>query len=217
MSDHWALDSGSVAVLGRTQTGKTTSSREMHAETSRVSIWLNRRGTDRVGNVAGKRVRSIKGLESGFASNTYRYNFLSSDPEQDVVTLQEWLWEVAHRADRELPLQLVVDEAHHLAPQSQKKDLASRDAIRKMAKEGMKRNIKLILITQDPVAMDKQTLRQSEYRLIFEMSTEAQHHTREYGFDFERLSETDKHTGVLHRADGEVLDGAVKARSKYAV
>lgn len=216
MSDHWATDAGSIGVLGRTQTGKTTSSREVHAETSRVSIWLNRRGSDRVPNVAGKRVRSLEGLESGFRSNTRRYNFLSAAPEQDVVTLQEWLWEVAHRADRELPLQLVVDEAHHLAPQTNAKDEPSRDAVRKLAKEGMKRNIKLVLITQDPVALDKQTLRQTEYRLIFEMSTEAQHHVSEYGFDFEQLATTDKHTGVLHRADGEVLDGAVKARSKYA-
>lgn len=215
MSEWW-VDANSLASLGASQVGKTSVVRELHAETSRVSIWLNETGDERVGNVTGKRVRSTGGLKSGFAEDVRRYNFLSRDRRSDVVGLQEWLWSVAERADRRLPLQVVIDEAHRAAPQTNADGVPHRDAVRKLSKEGIKRNIKLVLITQDPVAIDKQALRQMKYRLVFPMANEQWDALSKYGFRRDLVEDAPEYTGVLHHQTGGVLQDEVRAKEKYA-
>jgi hypothetical protein len=80
----------------------------------------------------------------------------------------------------------------------------------------VKRGVKFVGITQDPTTYDKKALRQSDYRLVFDMSAENREAVSRYGFSWETVDETDRYTGVLHAASGEVLDGAVKAESRYA-
>lgn len=213
---HWTVDAGHVFVLGRTQTGKTTLAREIHAENNRVSIWLNERGNDRVSNVSGKRVSSIRGLESGMADNVYKYNFLSNDRKADLQRLQRWAWEKADRSDRKLRMQIVADEIHRLAPQSGKDSLPGRDEIRQLAKEGMKRNVKLVGITQDPVAFDKQSLRQREYLALYGLSAEQANYISDYGVDPEKIHSQDQYAGVVYHAEGYVVAEGVKAQKKYA-
>ncbi len=213
---HWATDAGSVIVVGRTQTGKTTTAREIHATNRRVSIWLNERGKHRVPNIRGRRVRSLEGLRSGMADNCYKYNWLSSDRKRDIQLLSDWAWSVAERSDRNLEIQVVADELHRLAPQSQKTDLAGRDEIRQIAKEGQKRNISLVGVTQDPISMDKQTLRQREYLLCYPLSAEQSNYMNDYGVDVGHVNNQDDYSGVLYHASGEVLKEGVRARSKFA-
>jgi hypothetical protein len=216
--DHWTIDSFNAAVLGRTQTGKTSTARELHAETPRLSIWVNEQGDGRVPNVAsdGQPVRSIEGIKQAFARDQWAINLLSADRERDIPALQSYLWQVADRADRQFPMQVVIDEVHRPAPQSQQDDLPARDAIRRLAKEGNKRNIKTVLVTQDPVSMDKQTLRQSEYRVVFEMSAEQRDAVSQYGFEWDAVESGDRFTGAVHDASGRVLEDQVKADGKYA-
>lgn len=216
--DHWTIDSFNAVVLGRTQTGKTSTARELHAETPRLSIWVNEQGDGRVPNVAsdGQPVRSIEGIKQAFARDQWAINLLSSDRERDIPALQSYLWQVADRADRQFPMQVVIDEVHRPAPQSQQDDLPARDAIRRLAKEGNKRNIKTVLVTQDPVSMDKQTLRQSEYRVVFEMSAEQRDAVSQYGFEWDAVESGDRFTGAVHDASGRVIEERVKADKKYA-
>jgi len=213
---HWTADAGHVFVLGRTQTGKTTLAREIHAENDRVSIWVNETGDDRVGNVAGTRVRSIEGLESAMSRNEYKINWLSSNRERDIQRLQSWAWEKAELSDRNFRMQIVLDELHRAAPQSQSTELQPRDAVRRLAKEGMKRNVKIVGITQDPVAMDKQTLRQREYLAVYGLSAEQSRYISDYGVDPSRVNAQDEYAGIVYHASGEVVTEGVKAQEKYA-
>lgn len=213
---HWTTDSGSVAILGHTQTGKTTLARQMHAENSRLSIWINGRGEDRVPNVHGERYESVDGVVRGMARDETKINLLSKDPKADVVTLQERMWGWAHRTDRQLQMQVVIDELHNVAPQSGKETLPPRDAVRKMAKEGQKRGIKFIGITQDPVSMDKQTLRQTEYTALF-----ANHYTQETSLErlnlpFDDAQRLPEYHCMVIDAKGERIEEAIKAHEKYA-
>lgn len=209
-----------MAVLGKTQTGKTATVREMHATNSRVSIWVNERGTHRVPDVAseGQTVRSIAGLKAAFGRNQYKINFLPSDRNEALPQLRQWLWDVADRTDRDLPIQVIVDEVDRAAPQSQKAygNLPARDAIRDFCSEGVKRNIKFVGITQDPSTYDKKALRQSEYRLVYPMSAEQQDAVSRYGFDWPTILNNEQYAGVLHSAEGKVLDDHVKAAARYA-
>jgi DNA helicase HerA-like ATPase len=212
---HWANDAGSVIILGRTQTGKTTTAREIAAESDRVVIWVNGRGDNRIRGVPGNRYRSLEGIKRGFARDETTFNLLG-DPAASIVALREWLWSVAERTDRQLPLTVIVDELHELAPQTQRDTHRSRDAIRKLSKEGRKRNIKLIGITQDPVSMDKQTLRQREYLVVFSLSAEQARYIADYGVDVDLINDQPQYSGVLFHADGRVLETGLKARGKYA-
>jgi hypothetical protein len=82
----------------------------------------------------------------------------------------------------------------------------------------VKRNIKLVSITQDPTAMDKQTLRQSEYRLIFPMTNENRTSSvvKRMGLDWSAVDAGDRYTGTLHDDTGAVLEEQVKAEARYA-
>jgi len=216
-------DGYNMAVLGKTQTGKTSICRELHATTPRVSIWLNEAGDKRVPDVAseGNVVRSIDGVRKAFARDQYRINFVSRDRERDLVALKDFLWKVADRTDRQLQMQVILDEVDRVAAQSGEKygNYPSRDAIRDFTSEGVKRGIKLVSITQDPTKYDKQSLRQSEYRLIFDMSNENRTSSvvKRMGLDWGAVDATpDRYTGVLHDDSGHVLDDSVKAEAKYA-
>jgi DNA helicase HerA-like ATPase len=212
---HYTIDNGAIHVLGRTQTGKTVFSKQIHAETPRISIWVNRTGTDRIPGVSGKVVRGIDAIESGIANGRDTFNYLSSSPSSDIPELVDWVWEVADLNDREVEFQLTIDEVHEHAPQSQKKDLEPRDTIRRVAKRGMKRGVKLVSITQDPVAMDKQTLRQREYLAVFELAAEQFSYMTDYGVGRE-VNDLEEFAAMVYNAKGQAVDEAVKGASKYA-
>lgn len=212
----WTIDSHNLVALGKTQTGKTSVARELHARTPRVSIWLNEQGDDRVPGVAGTRVRSVEGARKALARDETTINWLSANRDRDIVALRQLTWSLADGSNRQLPMQVVADELHRVAPQTNERELAPRDAVRRFEKEGVKRNIKFVGVTQDPVSMDKQALRQAEYRLVFEMSAENQSAVSEYGFDWDTVLGSDRHTATLHDASGRVIEERVKADEKYA-
>ena len=225
MSPHYETgnpwtDGYNMVVLGGTQTGKTSAMRELHHTSDRVSIWLNAAGKDRVEDIPGYTVQSVDDVQKAFAEDRYAIELLSRDRQADLVELREWLWAVADRTDRRLPMQLIVDEAQDVAPQSGKAfgNFPSRDDMRRLAKKGVKRNIKSIAITQDPTALDKQALRQTEYRLVFRMAVEARQSSAvsPMGFDWDAVDAGDRYTGALFDQTGEVLDDDVKAEARYA-
>jgi hypothetical protein len=211
----WYDDPGNLIVFGRSQTGKTTAVREIHAKNNRLSIWLNEPGKHRVENVSGKRVRGLRAIESGMAEDTYKFNYIASDRASDIQELQEWAWRKAEKSGRRLPMQIVVDEIQRVAPQSNKHDLPGRDEIRVLLKEGMKRNVKFVGITQDPVSMDRQSRSQREYLLLFPLAKEQRDTITDYVDDIDRVNAQPEYSGVLYHADGHVVEEGVKARAKY--
>jgi len=213
---HWSYDAGNLMVFGRSQTGKTTAAREIHAENNRISIWLNERGKHRVPNVAGKEVRGIKAIESGLAAGETKFNFLSSNRDRDIAILQEWAWNKADRYNREMPMQIVADELQRLAPNSGKKDLKGRDTVRILLKEGMKRGVKLVGITQDPVSVDRQSRSQREYLLLFPLAKEQSDTIRDYVDNLGVVKQQPEYTGVVFHADGRIVQSGIKAKGKYA-
>jgi hypothetical protein len=206
-----------LAVLGATQTGKTSFCRELHAETPRVSIWVNERGEHRVPNVDGVEARTLGAVKEAFAADEWRVEFLPADRREAIVELRAWLWAVAERTGRQLPVQVVVDEVDRVAEQSGEKygNNPPRDAVRDFTSEGVKRNIKFVGITQDPTTYDKKSLRQSRYRAVWPMSAENKDAVSKYGFDFGRIESAPQYTGVLHYMSGRVV-GDVKAAARYA-
>lgn len=213
-----ALESAhNLAVLGATQTGKTSFARELHAETSRVSIWLNERGDHRVPEVEGVTARTLSEVKRAFANDRYRIEYLPSDRRRAIPELKSWLWDVAERTNRQLPIQVVVDEVDRVAEQSGEKygNNPSRDAVRDFTSEGVKREVKFVGITQDPVTYDKVALRQSRYRAVWPMSSENRNAVSKYGFEWDRIDESPQYAGVLHHMSGNVI-GTVKAEGRYA-
>jgi len=218
---HWADDSGHVWSVGRTQTGKTTTALEAFAENNRVNIWVNARGKDRVDGVkslADGSYKSLKGVKKAFSRNEYRIEYLPSDRQEGVVALKNWLFEVAERTDRELPVTVFLDEVHEVAPQSGKEygNFPPRDAVRDFAKRGEKRNLKVWGISQDPVAFDKESLRQRTYLLAYELAHEQASYLADYGVEVEAVNDQPEYAGVLYHADGSELETGVKAKEAYA-
>lgn len=216
---HWADDAGHVWNVGRTQTGKTTTAKEMFAESQRVGIWINERGDDRVEGIsrlADGSYRSLDGVKNAFARDEYRIEYLPADRRQGIERLRSWLWGVAEATDQQLPVTVYADEIHGIAPQSQKDELAGRDAVRKISKEGKKRNVKLVGISQDPVSFDKQALRQRDYLLCFELAHEQADYLAGYGADVREINGQPEYAGVLYHADGSKVADGVKAKERYA-
>jgi hypothetical protein len=213
-------DGYNMVVLGKTQTGKTSFGRELHDTSPRVSVWLNATGKDRVDDVPGVTVQSVDGVRRAFANDEYAIELVTADRQAALVELQEFMFRVADRTDRELMMQIVVDELQEVAPQSGKSfgNFPSRDAYRRFSKRGVKRNIKLVGLTQDPTAADAQSLRQAEYRVVFEMTHEARQSSvvRRMGFDWGAVDDGDRYTGTLFKDTGEVLERNVKAEARYA-
>lgn len=216
MFDEWFDDAGNLLVFGRSQTGKTTAVREIHARNRRVSIWLNERGKDRVPNVAGKQIRGIRALESGLAEDRYKFNYLANDRISAIQDLRSWAWDKSEKSGRRFPMQIVVDEIQHVAPQSNERELAGRDDVRQFLKEGMKRNVKFIGITQDPVSMDRQSRSQREYLLLYPLAKEQRDTITDYVDDFNLVQNQPDYSGVVYHADGSVIQEGVRARGRYA-
>jgi len=215
----WANDAGHVWIVGRTQTGKTTTAREIYAESGRVNIWVNERGDSRIQGIrslSDGSYRSLRGLKKGFARDETRLEFLPADRNEGIVELQQWLWTVAERTDRQLPISVFADEIHRIAPQSQKTDLPPRDAVRTISKEGKKRNVKFVGISQDPVSFDKQSLRQRDYLLVYELAHEQASYLADYGVNVETVNSQPEYAGVLYHADGRKLQSGIKAAGRYA-
>jgi DNA helicase HerA-like ATPase len=217
----FAEDAKHLFTCGATQTGKTTTAKEIFAESPRVGIWVNDRGKHRVEGVktlADGSYRSLRGIKKGFARDETRIEFLPDDRREGLSQLTDWLWTVADRTDRALPVSVYVDEMHKVAPQSQKEygNLPGRDDVRDITKEGEKRNIKLVGISQDPVSFDKQSLRQRNYLLCYEQAREQSRYLRDYGVDVEEISAQPEYAGVLYDRSGETLATGVKAQAKYA-
>lgn len=212
----WFDDAGNLLDFGRSQTGKTTAVREVHAENKRVSIWLNETGDDRVPLVSGKRVRGTRAIETGLANDVYKFNYIAQDRVQAIQELQEWAWRKAEKADRKFPMQIIVDELHRLAPNSRKDELPGRDEVRRLCKEGMKRNVKFIGITQDPVSMDPQTRRQRDYLLLFPLVKEQKDVITDYVDHYKYVPRQPEYAGVVYHAEGHVVAEGVKAAGKYA-
>jgi hypothetical protein len=161
------------------------------------------------------------GLVRSARMNTHSgTSWVSHDRQRDILELQKFLFQVADNTDRELMMQVIVDEVQDIAPQDATSgDLEAVKAVRRFCKRGVKRNIKFVAITQDPTAYDKQALRQSEYRLIFDMANENRKSSvlRKMGFDWGAVDATpDRYTGVLHDDSGTVLDEDVKAEARFA-
>ena len=211
------VDGQNMAVLGATQTGKTSFVRELQAKTPRRAIWVNERGSKRVPGVAGVEACSLRAVKTALANGEQRVEFLPEDRRVALPELRRFLWELADRVDREAELQVVVDEVDRVAEQSGKKygNLPSRDAVRDFTSEGVKRGVKFVGITQDPTTYDKQALRNSRYRAIWPMSAEHQNAVRKYGFDWDRVRDAEQYAGVLHYMDGTVI-GEAKAEARYA-
>jgi len=215
----WANDAGHLWNVGRTQTGKTTTAREIFDQNQRINIWLNSRGEDRISGIktlAGGSYRSLRGVKKGFSRDESRIEYIPESRETGIIELRKWLWQVAERTDRNLPVTVFMDEIHEIAPQSQKDELPPRDAVRKLAKEGKKRNIKMVGISQDPVSFDKQALRQRDYLLCFELAKEQSDYLSQYGADVSEINSQPEYAGVIYHADGTQLDSGIKASEVYA-
>jgi hypothetical protein len=218
---HWANDSGHVWSVGRTQTGKTTTALEAFAENERVNIWLNARGEDRVEGVKARAdgsYKSLQGVKNAFARNETRIEYLPADRQEGIVQLKNWLFKVAERTDRELPITIFLDEVHEVAPQSGKQygNFPARDAVRDLAKRGEKRNLKVWGISQDPVAFDKESLRQRTYLLCFELAHEQANYLADYGVRVDEVNAQPEFAGIVYHAKGQTVAEGVKARAEYA-
>lgn len=221
-ANHWTINPGSIAILGHTQTGKTVLARQLHAENNRVSIWVNQRGDERVPDipVSNRAYKSINGLVKGMARDERKHNLLAADPATTVSQLQEKLWAWAENSDRKLQFQVVIDELHNIAPENATKEkMDSRDAVRKMAKEGQKRGIKFIGITQDPSSLDKQTIRQTEYVVMFHNHFSQGKSLGRLDLPFNAAQQLPEHHFLVIDSKGNFVvppTSPKKAKSKYA-
>jgi len=218
---HWAEDAKHLFLVGATQTGKTTTAKEIYAESSRVGIWVNDRGKHRVEGVqtlSDGSYRSLRGVKRAFARDETRIEYLPGDRRDGLAELTDWLWSVADRTDRQLPVSVYVDEMHKVAPQSQKDygNLPGRDDVRDITKEGEKRNIKLVGVSQDPVSFDKQSLRQRNYLLCYELSREQSDYLADYGADVDEINAQPEYAGIVYDRTGQVVATGVKAKERYA-
>jgi len=218
---HWAEDAGHLFIFGGTQTGKSTTGREIFAEAPRIGIWVDPRGKHRVEGIKGLSdgtYRSLRGLKKGFARDETRLEFLPADRKQGMGELVDWLWEVEERVDRQLPVTVYVDELHKVAPQSNKEygNLLGRDGVRDIAKEGMKRNVKLVAMDQRPQAVDNGSVSERQYLLCFPVASEQQDYIGKRGVDVDEVARQPEFAGVLYDKHGNVVETGVKANKRYA-
>jgi DNA helicase HerA-like ATPase len=208
-------------IVGATQTGKTTTGKEMFAESERVGIWVNDRGKHRVEGIeelADGSYRSLRGVKAAFGRDEARIEYLPADRKEGLSKLTDWLWSVSDRVARQLPMTVYLDEMHKVAPQSGKAygNLEGRDDVRDITKEGEKRNIKFVGISQDPVAFDKEALRQRNYLLCYELAHEQADYLRDYGASVQTINAQPDYAGVLYDRSGQVVAEDVKAKERYA-
>jgi hypothetical protein len=110
---------------------------------------------------------------------------LGSREEQTVVAgaVLRTLW---HRRAQREPILVVIDEAHNVCPQvpeTRLSELATRDAIR-IAGEGRKFGIYLLLATQRPDKLHVNVLSQCDNLLLMRMNSAADLGVVEQGFSF---------------------------------
>lgn len=208
----WITDNGGIAIMGKKQTGKTTAARQLFLEGDRIAIWVMPLGdekipmpssspTEKSGSVVS--VRSEYALVEAIANGRRHIIYRVKNVQHTIEPVRARLWAMSEATGRDMRVSLFVDEVHNYAPEgATKNDRESRDAIRKIAKEGEKRGVKFTPITQDPVSLDKQTLRQMEYFLIFSIGP-LSNPFKQYDIDITHVANTDEYCAVLYQNEYE--------------
>lgn len=229
--NEWQHDRGAIGILGKKQTGKTTGARQQHAFfgslSDRVSVWIMPRdeAVPRVkggGDPVGSKKKFLEAIRDGRTHIVWK----TTDVAGALEDFKDVAWKIADQHGREgYAIQVIVDEIHNIAPeQATKEQRRGRDIVRKIAKEGEKRGVKLVGITQDPTSWDKQTLRQMEYLLIFMISPIQTDPFQRWGIDWGVVADLDPHCAVLYQNELEGRSGEARLlreqvcpSEKYAV
>lgn len=216
----WMTDPESVAIFGHKQTGKTTLARQLHAESRRISIWLNDASepVEAVPKEGHAPVSSVSGIRKRMKQGARAIEYRSRNKEQDFAQLVDWMFSVSEEFNRKVEFQIIGDEWHMVAPQTNEKRHTGRDATRKITKRGEKRNIKGVFITQDPVSTDKQWIRQTGYVVLFHNHFSQEDSLRRLNLPFTRAQNLPQYAALVVDSRGYVItpDGGVKAKTKYA-
>lgn len=153
-----------VFISGATRGGKTVTANHQHAEFSGLSIFFN---SEEESNIVGFRVRSPKELLEGIKrvgwNGTFDYvpRAQTGDGLQDELNaLQPLLFRLADMKNRDHPMQIVVDECQDYAPQG-----GAENGLHVLVRKGLKRNIKVVLLSQDPATVSKTVIRQCYYKV----------------------------------------------------
>lgn len=137
-----------AVIGGPSDAGKTTLLREMHERVGMPSVWVNHNDES---DVAGYRARGRKAMQTGATKaeswSDLRINLRTSnvfDGTAAAVKFAIDAWDTAG-----VPVQIIVDEAHHLMPDSDKFDPSNNPGLWSFA-EGRDKGIKFVAATQSP-------------------------------------------------------------------
>lgn len=225
----WQTDNGSILILGKKQTMKTTAARELHAETNRVSIWIMPSGNERIPHVkgGGSPVGSKQALTEAIADGRRHIVWQSSNVNNAVIEFREWAWDIAQETDRQARIQVIIDEIHNVAPANPTKEqLPATRAVQKLSKEGEKRGVKFIAITQHPTSYNAQARSQHEYLMIAKITPEMRQPFEGWGVDWTVVNDLDEHCAAVFQneldlssghGDAKLLEPEVCPKSKHTV
>lgn len=153
----WWTD-GNVAILGKSQQGKSVLANQRHAEHPRVGVFF---APDREPWMVGREVQTptalAQGIEAGGRKFVYTMPPFDLDLAERLDTLVRWMLVLGERGESP-GFVLTVDEAHEVAPEGR-----GGTPLHLAAKRGKKRGVQVQMLTQDPAQLSLSALRQADW------------------------------------------------------
>lgn len=212
-----------MSIAGDSGSGKTTLLREIHAEASDLSIFINYDG-GHLSNVAGKRVRGREAMDNAVreCSNLAEvrgltFNYHARDMATAIATAVAFCKDVAdHFGPEAVPMQLLVDESQRVLHDGQSVDEdegAYPNALWWALHEGRDRNIRAVVATQDPMRWNYSPIKNCVNRVwCGEWAVEHKGYLNYFEFDRSTLPTENFEYVVFDKRSNPVERGETKAK-----
>lgn len=151
--------SKNVAIFGGTQQGKSTLANRVFREDPRIGIYWS--GGDAADWMTGTIVRTCREIVAGMQASRKKFVFelpmFSQSLQEHHERLVKWLMVMGQQHG--MGTVLVTDEAHEIAPEGG----TTETSLHLSVKRGLKRNLRNLVVTQDPASISSKIIRQCDF------------------------------------------------------
>lgn len=210
VSFDWVTDDTHAFLSGATGAGKTTLSRQLHAESGKVSIYWNHLKLDGIEGYTVHSIGELKGaLRQGYDLIDYHPPWQDDEARDEFIDVVDLLFRLADRLPA-VEWQLVVDEIHNYAGKNEGSPPAAR-----VWKEGRNANIRGIGLSQEPETVHGSILRQSGRTVwLGQVPAWSQDYMERVHAPVDKINQNGEHDAALLNQNMEFL-GRFRASEEY--
>lgn len=206
-----AIEATHTTIAGDSGGGKSTLLRELQDSFEGVSIWLNHNGERNIAKNGRNAVHSKDGIISHIQSadswRNVKIDYRPSGIESGAATVKD----VALEIPRDVPVQVVADESHHLIADDN--TTAADNPIKWLLHQGRDEKIRVVAATQDPMQWDYSPIKNAVNRVwVGQWAVEHKGYLNYFEFPRDELPTENYEYVVFDKRSNPVYRGETKPK-----